>query len=183
MPLRGESRGDPTPVQKRERGFTRAPVTCRETRSAYGRSVRGVSMREVVAQSTGRLAMVVFDSMRRILIVDDDNRSARQIEQYLRAMGHDVVETVKSADEAITAATLHKPDLIIMEVHTSPRDGVEAAKEIYSKLRIRCLLASGKIDGATRARAAAAQPLGWLTKPYSPENFLLVLWTALLRLG
>ncbi len=83
--------------------------------------------------------MAVFDSTRRILIVDNDNGSARQIEQYLRAMGHDVVETVKSADEAIAAATLHKPDLIIMEVNTGPRDGIEAAKEIYSKLGIRCL--------------------------------------------
>jgi two-component system, response regulator PdtaR len=127
--------------------------------------------------------MAVFDSARRILIVDNDNRSARQIEQYLRAMGHDVVETVKSADKAKAAATLHKPDLIIMEIHTGAHDGVEAAKEIYSKLGIRCLLASGKIDGATRDRAAAAHPLGWLTKPYSPENFLLVLWTALVRLG
>ena len=127
--------------------------------------------------------MAVFDSARRILIVDNDTASARQIEQYLRAMGHDVVETVESADKAIAAAALHKPDLIIMDVHTGPRDGLDAAKEIYSKLGIRCLLAAGKVDRATRDRAAAAHPLGWLTKPYSPENFLLVLWTALLRLG
>ena len=94
--------------------------------------------------------MAVFDSTRRILIVDNDNGSARQIEQYLRAMGHDVVETVKSADEAIAAATLHKPDLIIMEVNTGPRDGIEAQRRSIPNL---------ESDGCSLP-AKSTEPLG-----------------------
>ena len=120
----------------------------------------------------------------RVLIVDSDRLFARDIEQYLAALGHEVVQTVKSVDEAVTSATLHRPDFIIMVLEMAGQsDGIEAAREIFANLGIRCVFAAENVDRSVWTKSADAKPLGWLSKPYSSENFLLVLSTALLRLG
>jgi CheY-like chemotaxis protein len=46
------------------------------------------------------------------------------------------------------------------------RDGVDAAIEIRRRLGIATLFASAHADPATRARADAADPVGWVVKPY-----------------
>jgi two-component system, response regulator PdtaR len=111
-----------------------------------------------------------------VLIVDDNDLSTQDTGQRLMTVGYEVVDVVKTADAAVASATQHRPDFIIISVQLAgPRDGIEAAREIFSKLRIRCLFATAHVDAATRTRADAAKPLGWLRKPYSAENFLLVL--------
>jgi two-component system, response regulator PdtaR len=128
--------------------------------------------------------MADSDNAIRVMIVGDDYLSTQEVERYLTAVGHDVVKIVKTADEATASATLHHPDFIIMDVELAgPLDGVDAAREIFSKLGIRCLFASSQVDASTRTKAEAVKPLGWLRKPYSLENFLLVISTALPRLG
>jgi two-component system, response regulator PdtaR len=127
--------------------------------------------------------MADFDNALRVIIVEDDRLSAQEIDRYLTAIGYDVVDVLKTTDKALVSATQHKPDFIIMGVQVAgPRDGIEAAQEIFSKLGIRCLFASGQVDAAIRTRAEFTKPLGWLRKPYSTENLLLVLSTARRRL-
>ena len=126
--------------------------------------------------------MADFDNALRVIILEDDRLSAREIDRYLTAIGYDVVDVLKTTDKALVSATQHKPDFIIMGVPLAgPRDG-EDAQEIFSKLGIRCLFASGQVDAAIRTRAEFIKPLGWLRKPYSTENLLLVLSTARRRL-
>jgi two-component system, response regulator PdtaR len=52
------------------------------------------------------------------------------------------------------------------------KDGVDAATEIMSRLSIPSLFVSAFTDEATRSRAAPAQPLGWLTKPFTVEQLV-----------
>lgn len=57
-------------------------------------------------------------------------------------------------------------------VLASERDGVEAALEIRRRFGIPAVLASANHDDGNRARAVAADPAGWLPKPYSSERLL-----------
>lgn len=104
----------------------------------------------------------------RLLIVEDETFVALDVEQTLQGAGYEVVGLASSADEAIQQAAALRPDMILMDIRLlGQRDGVDAAVEIYERFGIRCLFASAHADAETRSRAAAAQPLGFLSKPFT----------------
>jgi DNA-binding NarL/FixJ family response regulator len=109
----------------------------------------------------------------KVLIVEDEYLLALQCEMSLSDAGFEVVGIVSSADEAVKVAKVRQPELIIMDIRLAgTRDGVDAAVEIRKALGIRCLFASAHSDSATMRRAEAAEPLGWLAKPYTPDELV-----------
>src|SRR5262249_11049013 len=93
--------------------------------------------------------------------------------QPLRAGAHAAVGTADSAAEAIRVVERERPDLVLMDVRLlGERDGIEAATEIWQRFAIRSLLVSANLDSAMRAKASAANPIGFLGKPYTPSGLL-----------
>lgn len=120
----------------------------------------------------------------RLLVVEDQFFIASEIEHWLRSAGHEVVGIATTADEAVALAISDKPDLIIMDIRIDgPRDGIDAANEIFFKTGIRCLFVTAHGNGQHQSRAAPAQPLGWLIKPFGQSGFLASLDQALTKLG
>jgi DNA-binding NarL/FixJ family response regulator len=110
---------------------------------------------------------------RRILIVEDEVFVRLDIERELSAAGFDVVGGVDTAQAAIALADRERPDLVLMDVRIAgPQDGVSAALELWSRFQIRCLFVSANLDAQTRQRAAAAQPWGFVKKPFSGAELL-----------
>ena len=117
----------------------------------------------------------------RVLIVEDDVPLSTVVEDTLTCEGYAVVGTARSADEAISMAVDHGPDLVLMDVKLLDNsDGIAAAGEILERTGIRCLMATGQIDAKTKARAAMVQPLGWLPKPYGNEEMVQAVADAML---
>jgi DNA-binding NarL/FixJ family response regulator len=110
---------------------------------------------------------------RRILIVEDEVFVRLDIERELSAAGFDVVGGVDTAQAAIALADRERPDLVLMDVRIAgPQDGISAALELWSRFQIRCLFVSANLDAQTRQRAAAAQPWGFVRKPFSGAELL-----------
>ena len=64
-------------------------------------------------------------------------------------------------------------DLVLMDVRLiGDRDGIEAATEIWQRFGIRSLFVSANLDAAARAKASAANPVGFLEKPFTPSGLL-----------
>ena len=104
----------------------------------------------------------------KVLIVEDEFLVALDAEDALTRAGFDVVGLARSAEEAISLAAAHAPVLAVMDIRlVGPRDGVSAALELYQRFNIRSVFATAHDDAGTRARAAEAEPFGWLRKPYS----------------
>ena len=61
-------------------------------------------------------------------------------------------------------------------------DGVDAALEIFRDTGIRCIFATAHYDAGVRKRAQAADPLGWLPKPYAPHALIAMVRHALAKL-
>ena len=117
----------------------------------------------------------------RVLIVEDDVPLSTVVEDALTYEGYAVVGTARSAEEAISLAVAHGPDLVVMDVRLLGKsDGIEAAEEILERTGIRCLLATGQTDAKSKARAALVQPLGWLPKPYGNEEMVQAVADAML---
>jgi two-component system, response regulator PdtaR len=116
----------------------------------------------------------------RVLIVEDDFLVAAQAESALTSAGFAVVGVASSAEEAIQLAAMQPPALAVMDIRLAGgRDGIEAALELFQSMGIRCIFATAHDDTATRNRAAAVHPLGWLPKPYSPMDLIEMVRLAL----
>ena len=119
----------------------------------------------------------------RILVVEDDYFIAMEIESALRDAGYEVVGIAATATEAEAMAHDMCPDMAVMDIRLAGRrDGVETATELYNKLDIRSLFATAHEDAEMRRRAAAARPLGWLAKPFSPTMLIDAVKAALTQL-
>jgi two-component system, response regulator PdtaR len=104
----------------------------------------------------------------KILIVEDNLILALEVEDTLREAGFDVVGVAASADQAISLAAEHRPALAIMDIRLpGRRDGIDAAITLRENYGIRSLFASAHSAPDMRERANAAQPAGWMIKPYS----------------
>ncbi len=109
----------------------------------------------------------------RIVVVEDEIFIRLDLMAHLRGAGYTVVGTADCAVDAVRVVESERPDLVLMDVRLAgERDGIEAALEIWERFRIRSLFVSANLDAAARARAAAANPLGFLEKPFTPTSLL-----------
>ena len=112
-------------------------------------------------------------SNHRIVVVEDDVFIRLDLITHLRTAGHTVVGTADSAADAVRVVERERPDLVLMDVRLlGDRDGIEAATEIWQRFAIRSLFVSANLDATARRRAAAANPIGFLEKPFSRANLL-----------
>jgi two-component system, response regulator PdtaR len=119
----------------------------------------------------------------RVLVVEDDFLIAMQTEIALTAAGFEVVGPAATADEAVALARDAQPMLAVMDIRlASSRDGIDAARQLYQDLAIRCIFATAHDDAHTRGRAEPYAPLGWLPKPYTMASLVAVVAEALARL-
>jgi DNA-binding NarL/FixJ family response regulator len=115
----------------------------------------------------------------RILVVEDDFLIAMQTESALSAAGFHVIGTAATAEEAVAIAEKERPVLAVMDIRlASKRDGIDAARELYEDLDIRCIFATAHDDESTRKRAAPYAPLGWLAKPYTTASLVALVAAA-----
>jgi DNA-binding NarL/FixJ family response regulator len=121
---------------------------------------------------------------RKVLIVEDDHLVAIEAESALLEAGYEVAGIAATAAEAMELARAEKPDIVVMDIRLAgSRDGVDTAIELFANSGIRSLFASAHTDAATRSRAQAANPLGWLSKPYQPEALVRAVTKAVSELG
>ena len=103
-----------------------------------------------------------------ILVVEDDYLVAMQVEEALGDAGFALAGTAASAEEALKIAAATRPAVVLMDIRLAGKmDGVDAALALFREHGIRCIFATAHHDPEVRRRAAPAQPLGWLQKPYT----------------
>ena len=111
-----------------------------------------------------------------VLLGEDDETEALGLKMFLREVGHVVVGCVGTAPDAVRAAQVHRPDLVLMDVSlASAADGIDAAFEIWLRWNIPSVLLAEGADRVTLARARRARPLEILTKPVPPQQLRFAL--------
>jgi DNA-binding NarL/FixJ family response regulator len=117
--------------------------------------------------------MVPEMSNQRVIIVEDDVFIRFDLMTHLMSAGHMVVGTADSAADAVQLVERERPDLVLMDVRLVGKgDGIEAATEIWQRFKVRSLFISANLDAAARTRAQAANPLGFLEKPFTASGLL-----------
>lgn len=120
----------------------------------------------------------------KILIVEDNRGIVESLQEVLGSMDYDVVATAETGRQATEEAEKHNPDLILMDiVLKGDMDGIEAANEIRSRLKIPVIFMTGYVDDKKLNRAKEAEPYGYLIKPVDDESLRSTIEIALYKSG
>jgi CheY-like chemotaxis protein len=113
----------------------------------------------------------VSNNRARILIIEDDQQVASYIEDVLTVAGFAVAGIATTANEALVLAAEHLPQLALIDIQLpGAMDGIKLASLIRVKFNVPAIFLSGLADPDTIRRAEAAQPLGFLQKPFVPSQ-------------
>ena len=100
----------------------------------------------------------------RVLIVEDEGLIALDISNRLTALGHEVMETVATAEEAFEKAA--EADIVLMDIRIDgPVDGIEAAARMREEFHIPVVFLTAHSDRSTLDRAKNTGAFGYLVKP------------------
>ena len=82
----------------------------------------------------------------------------------------DVVAEANSGEEALPLYTLHRPDVVMMDIAMAGMGGIEASKRLLAlDPQVRILALSAHEDSSYAKRALQAGALGYLSKRTAPE--------------
>lgn len=103
----------------------------------------------------------------RILIVEDESIVRLDLEGQLRRLGHAVVGSAVSGEEAVAKAAELKPDLVLMDVRLEgPMDGIEAAGHIRATHPVPIVYLTAHAATLASQQQAALSPC--VAKPFRP---------------
>jgi FixJ family two-component response regulator len=116
-----------------------------------------------------------------IAIVDDDASIRKAINGLLRVIGFRS-ETFASAQELLRSMSLSRADCVISDVNMPGMSGLELHLELLAQgHRIPTILITAYPNEDIRARALDAGVICYLTKPFSDDNFISCVRSALDR--
>ena len=107
----------------------------------------------------------------RTLIVEDEAIVARQLEQTLTEIGHEVVGTAMRTGEAVRLLDQHGPEIALIDiVLKSTRDEVDLAHIIRDQYGVPFIYTTAHSDDETVRRARETHPSAYLVKPFDKED-------------
>ncbi len=117
--------------------------------------------------------------MPKILLIEDDVPFCKLLEKFLSRKSYQVV-TAYSAEEAKVKIQTKDFDLIITDLRLPNYDGIDLMKEFKKAYPlIPVLLMTGYSDVSTAVKALKNGAADYISKPFNPEEVLLVIANAL----
>ena len=107
----------------------------------------------------------------RILIVEDEQIVAADLERTLRRLGYQVVGLAASGQSAVEHAQQTQPDLVLMDIKLrGALDGVAAAAQIQATAQVPIIYLTAYADETTLQRAKITEPFGYILKPFEERQ-------------
>ncbi|OLP19682.1 hypothetical protein BST81_03830 [Leptolyngbya sp. 'hensonii'] len=117
-----------------------------------------------------------------ILIVEDEQLVALDIQRRLTQLGHQVVAITDRGEAALEAVAQFHPDLVLMDIHLHGHmDGIAAAAQIREQYHLPVIFLTAHADTATVTQAKETQPFGYLIKPVQTKHLSTAIEIALTR--
>jgi len=117
-----------------------------------------------------------------ILVVEDEQIVALDLQERLQLLGYVVPITVATGHDAIEHALQQRPDLILMDIKLQGEiDGIEAAARIHAKLDVPIIYLTAFGDDTTVDRAEATEPYAYVLKPFKEQEIKIAIEMALFR--
>jgi PAS domain S-box-containing protein len=110
-------------------------------------------------------------SQAKILIVEDENIVALDIQSRVESLGYTVTAAVRSGERAIEKVAETRPDLVLMDTQLrGSRDGIQAAEHIHARFDLPVIYLTAYADEETLQRAKVTEPYGYILKPFEARE-------------
>jgi len=110
------------------------------------------------------------NSMYRIVVAEDETLIRMDLVEMLTESGYEVIAQATNGQEAITLATQHRPDLIILDVKMPILDGISAAEQLIGICPVLMLTAFSQKELVERARDSGV--MAYVVKPFTLNDLL-----------
>jgi len=118
----------------------------------------------------------------KLLIVEDEEIVAFDIESTLKGLGYEVQGIIAFGEEVSASVSKIQPDLVLMDIRLKgSMDGIQAAKEIKSEFNIPVVYLTAHADISTLERAKITEPFGYVLKPFEEKELQTTIEMALSR--
>jgi len=107
----------------------------------------------------------------RILVVDDDPRLIRLVREVLTAAGYGVVSR-SAGDQAVQAAAVEQPDLILLDIVMKDFDGYQVCRRVREFSNVPIIMLTARISETDLLAAFEAGADDYITKPFSSKELL-----------
>lgn len=114
----------------------------------------------------------------RVLIIEDESIIALDLENLVTELGHKVVGTAASKDEAVTKARVQQPGLILADINLGEGgSGIDAVTEILRSFDIPVIFVTAYPERLLTGERP--EPTYLITKPFLPETVQATIGQAL----
>jgi two-component system NarL family response regulator len=112
----------------------------------------------------------------RVLLVDDHLLVLEGLRNLLTVNGFEVVGAAGDGVEALQAAKVLRPDIVLMDVRMPKMDGLEATRRFHDELpNVKVVILTSSEDDETLLDAIKSGASGYLLKSMKPELFVALL--------
>jgi two-component system response regulator BaeR len=105
----------------------------------------------------------------RVLIVEDEPKLAKLLEDYLRASGYET-DCVDDGRDVVPAVQRHRPDLILLDLMLPGLGGLEVFKAVRAVAEIPIVMVTALVEEVDRLVGLELGADDYICKPYSPRE-------------
>lgn len=109
------------------------------------------------------------DTGKRILIVEDEEKLACLLADYLVAAGY-AADCLGDGREVVSWVQAHRPDLIVLDLMLPGRDGLELCRDIRAFSAVPIIMATARVEEIDRLLGLELGADDYICKPYSPRE-------------
>lgn len=109
-----------------------------------------------------------------ILLVDDSPSEMQYLKRALEGRGYDLLMAT-DGDQALEQASLHQPDLILLDVVLPKKNGYQVCRQIKTsepKVKTKIILVTSRNQDSDRFWGMKQGADGYLTKPVKQTELL-----------
>ena len=104
-----------------------------------------------------------------VLVVEDEVKLAKLLEDYLRAAGFDT-QSISDGREVLPAVQRRRPDLILLDLMLPGRGGLEVFKEVRGDGDVPIIMVTALVEEVDRLIGLELGADDYICKPYSPRE-------------
>ncbi len=110
-------------------------------------------------------------SVRRVLVVDDEESIRTLVASYLRDEGFEVLEA-SDGPSALAAVEGQQLDLVVLDVRMPGIDGFEVLREIRAASDVYVIMLTARAEETDRVVGLSVGADDYVTKPFSPRELV-----------
>jgi DNA-binding response OmpR family regulator len=118
---------------------------------------------------------------KKVLVVDDDHRTAHLVEAYLKKDGYRVA-IASDGKEALSLARRIRPDLVILDWMLPEVDGLSVCRILREESKVAVIMLTARTTEEDKLLGLDMGADDYVTKPFSPKELLARVRAVLRRL-